>query len=61
MRFGQIGGRYIRQLCDRCDLLVRWKVTYDEVPRSVEKTLIYEFETVYGKPHSRTAITDLRV
>jgi hypothetical protein len=56
IRFGQgeavghRGGRYIWQLAHSDDLLVCWKVTPDDVPRTVEKMLIEEFETVYGRP-----------
>jgi hypothetical protein len=55
MRFGRgeaighRGGRYIWQLRHSCNLLVCWKVIPDGVPRAVEKALIAEFTTVYGK------------
>lgn len=55
VRFGQgeavghHGGRYIWQLAHSNNLLVCWKVTLDNVPRTVEKALIENFETAYGK------------
>jgi hypothetical protein len=55
VRFGQgeavghKGGRYIWQLSGSGDLLVCWKVRLDASPRAVEKALIEEFETLYGK------------
>jgi hypothetical protein len=55
MQFGQgkpvghHGGRYVWQLAHSSDLLVCWKVTPDDIPRIVEKALIEEFETVYGR------------
>jgi hypothetical protein len=55
MQFGQgkpvghHGGRYIWQLSHSTHLLVCWKVTPDDVPRTVEKILIENFETVYGR------------
>lgn len=54
VRFGQgkpvahRGGRYIWQMCDSGDLLVCWKSTRRCDPREMEKTLICEFEGVYG-------------
>jgi len=55
VRFGQgqavghHGGRYVWQLAHSNNLLVCWKVTLDDVPRTVEKALIETFETAYGK------------
>ncbi|MFZ3264411.1 MAG: hypothetical protein WA172_10460 [Terriglobales bacterium] len=55
MRFGQgeaaghYGGRYIWQLARSVNLLVCWKPTIDDAPRTVEKALMEEFERVYGK------------
>ena len=55
MQFGQgkaighWGGRYIWQLRGSCDLLVRWKLTPDAVPRDVERELIRDFEAIYKK------------
>jgi hypothetical protein len=47
-RSGHSGGRYIWQLAHSDNLLVCWKITLD-VPRTVEKALMEEFERVYGK------------
>lgn len=46
---GHWGGRYIWQLADSCDLLVCWKITALDYPRTAEKALIENFETAYGK------------
>ncbi len=54
MHFGQgkpvakFGGRYIWQMHDSGDLLISWKPTPGAAPREIEKTLIREFEEVYG-------------
>jgi len=55
VRFGQgqavghWGGRYIWQLPDSCDLLVCWKITSVDSPRTVEKALLDKFEKAHSK------------
>ncbi|WP_170382444.1 GIY-YIG domain-containing protein [Ruegeria atlantica] len=47
---GHWGGRLIWQLPDAHNMLVAWRETPDEVPRTVEKRMIGEFRKSYGKP-----------
>ena len=55
MCFGQgkpsphIGGRFIWQIHEPGKLLVCWKSTTNENPREIEKSLVREFESQYGK------------
>jgi hypothetical protein len=48
-RVGHGGGRYIWQLRESCDLLVCWKITALDSPRTVEKGLMNEFKQTHGK------------
>jgi hypothetical protein len=44
------GGRYIWQLKNNKDLLIYWRVCIDgEIPRSLEKSLLLEFESYYNR------------
>ncbi len=55
MRFGQgkssphHGGRYIWQLKNNGDLVVSWKVLYDDDPKDIETGYILEFKRKYSK------------
>ena len=46
---GHWGGRFIWQLVDNHKLTVCWKITADQDPRSVERDLITNFISSYGK------------
>jgi hypothetical protein len=50
MPVGHYGGRYIWQLKDAEDLVVCWKPMPHDNPREVEKRMLAEFCTRYGKP-----------
>jgi hypothetical protein len=47
---GHWGGRLIWQLHDHPELVVAWKATPGELPKTVESQLIQQFRAVYGKP-----------
>ena len=49
MPVGHWGGRYIWQLLNADALVICWKPTPDEDPRTLEKSLIAEFAKRYGK------------
>lgn len=47
---GHWGGRLIWQLKDADELIICWRLTKkDEIPRNVEKFMIQDFKTQYGK------------
>jgi hypothetical protein len=48
-KIGHWGGRYIWQLVDCDNLIVAWKSLTNEDPRTVEKSMIANFEAIYGK------------
>ncbi|MCY4557600.1 MAG: hypothetical protein OXF79_14700 [Chloroflexi bacterium] len=47
-RAGHWGGRLIWQLAAADQLLVFWRATYQDDPRSVEKELLKSFKSFYG-------------
>ena len=55
---GHYGGRYIWQLEDHDTLQVAWRLTGDEVPRTVEARLIQEFKRQCGGRRPFANITD---
>jgi hypothetical protein len=46
---GHYGGRFLWQLADSRALTICWKILSDDDPRAVEKAMIQDFGTVFGR------------
>lgn len=54
---GHWGGRFVWQIRESKDILVCWKVTINQEPRIVEKDLLIEFISIFGKlPYANLTI-----